>query len=180
MKKKRIDFVVKVGVFAAIAFVLQVIGSMMSIKVAGFLEVEISDLPAMIISLAIGPFAGVMVEFIKNLLHMTMTSTGFVGEIANFIINGTFVFVCGMIYKMNRTKKGAIISLSIATVSLVIIGIIVNVYLMLPLFEFTKNMSLVDRYNLALYTMAPFNLVRGTVLSVITIFIYKRISGILK
>lgn len=178
MEKKRIDFIVKVGVFSAIAFVLQVIGSMMSIKVAGFLEVEISDLPAMIISLAMGPFAGVMVELIKNLLHTTMTSTGFVGEFANFVVNGVFVFVLGAIYRKNKTKKGAIISLIVATLSLAIIGIFVNMFVMLPLYM--PNADFITRLNLALYTIAPFNLARGTVLSLITIFIYKRISGILK
>lgn len=178
MEKKRIDFIVKVGVFSAIAFVLQVIGSMMSIKVAGFLEVEISDLPAMMISLAMGPFAGVMVELIKNLLHTTMTSTGFVGEFANFVVNGVFVFVLGAIYRKNKTKKGAIISLIVATLSLAIIGIFVNMFVMLPLYM--PNADFITRLNLALYTIAPFNLARGTALSLITIFIYKRISGILK
>lgn len=178
MEKKRIDFIVKVGVFSAIAFVLQVIGSMMAIKVAGFLEVEISDLPAMIISLAIGPFAGVMVELIKNLLHACMTSTGFVGELANFVVNGVFVFVLGAIYRKNRTKKGAMISLAIATLALVIVGVFVNMFIMLPLYM--PNADFAVRLNLALYTIAPFNLLRGTALSLITIFIYKRISGILK
>jgi len=178
MEKKKIDFVVKVGVFSAIAFVLQVIGSMMSIKVAGFLEVEISDLPAMIISLAIGPMAGLMVELIKNLLHTTMTSTGFVGEFANFVVNGVFVVVLGILYRRNKTKKGAIISLIIATLALAVIGVFVNMYIMLPLYM--PNADFVTRLNLALYTIAPFNLARGAVLSMITIFIYKRISGILK
>lgn len=178
MKKKRIDFIVKVGVFSAIAFVLQVIGSMMAIKVSGFLEVEISDLPAMIISLAIGPFAGVMVELIKNLLHTTMTSTGFVGEFANFVVNGVFVFVLGTLYRKNRTKKGAIISLIFATIALSVIGIFVNMFIMLPLYM--PGADFTARLNLALYTIAPFNIARGTILSLITILIYKRISGILK
>ena len=178
MEKKKIDFIVKVGVFSAIAFVLQVIGSMMAIKVAGFLEVEISDLPAMIISLAIGPVAGVMVELIKNLLHMTMTTTGFVGEFANFVVNGVFVFVLGTLYRKNKTKKGAIISLIAATLALAVIGIFVNMFIMLPLYM--PSADFFTKLNLALYTIAPFNLARGTVLSLITIFIYKRISGILK
>lgn len=178
MEKKRIEFIVKVGVFSAIAFVLQVIGSMMSIKVAGFLEVEISDLPAMIISLAMGPLAGVMVEFIKNILHTTMTSTGFVGEFANFVVNGVFVFVLGALYRRNKTKKGAIISMVLATLALVVVGIFVNMFIMLPLYM--PNADFYQKLNLVLYTIAPFNLVRGTVLSLITIFIYKRISRILK
>lgn len=178
MYRKRIDFVVKVGVFAAIAFVLQVIGSMMSIKVAGFLEVEISDLPALMISLALGPAAGVVVELIKNLLHCTMTSTGFVGEFANFAVNGTFVLVCGFLYQRNKTKKGAIIALTTATLTLVIIGVLINVLIMLPLYMTDANFY--TRLSLALYTIAPFNLLRGTTLSLITIFIYKRISRLLK
>lgn len=178
MGKKKIEFIAKVGVFSAIAFVLQVIGSMMSIKVAGFLEVEFSDLPAMIIALALGPFAGVCVEFIKNLLHCTMTSTGFVGEFANFVINGIFVFVLGFMYRRKRTKKGAIIALIIATLSLVIAGIFVNIFVMLPLYM--SDADFVTRLNLALSTIAPFNFVRGSALSVITVLIYKKISGFLK
>lgn len=178
MKKNSVDFIVKVGVFAAIAFILQVIGSMLHITVSGFLEVEISDLPAMIIAFAIGPMAGVAVELIKNLLHCTMTSTGFVGELANFVINGCFVLVCGAVYRKRRTKKGAIISLAAATAAMVIVGVFVNSMIMLPLYM--PHDDFAARFSLALYVIAPFNLVRGAVLSLITILIYKRISGILK
>ena len=69
MKSNRTKLVVVVGIFSAIAFILQVIGSMMGIKVGGFLEIEISDLPALIVSLAYGPLFGVLVEFIKNILQ---------------------------------------------------------------------------------------------------------------
>lgn len=178
MNKNRINYMVKIGAFAAIAFVLQVIGSMMSIKVAGFLEVEFSDIPAMIIAFAMGPVAGVMVELIKNLLHLTITSTGFVGELANFVVNGIFVFVCGAVYSKSKTKKNAIVSLCTATAALVIAGVFVNLYIMLPLYMPAASQA--ERLNLALFTIAPFNLCRGTVLSVITILIYKRISGIIK
>lgn len=178
MRKNKIDFIVKVGAFAAIAFVLQIIGSMMAIKVAGFLEVEISDLPAMIIAFAVGPVAGVMVELIKNLLHLTVSSTGFVGELANFVINGIFVFVCGTLYRRNKTRKGAVISLIVATLVMTVSGVLVNCFMMLPLYM--PQADFAERLTLAMYTIAPFNLVRGSALSVITILIYKRISGLLK
>ena len=178
MRKNKIDFIVKVGAFAAIAFVLQIIGSMMAIKVAGFLEVEISDLPAMIIAFAMGPIAGIAVEFIKNLLHLTVSSTGFVGELANFVINGVFVCVCGLVYRRMRTKKGAVIALAVATLVMTAISVLVNCLVMLPLYMPQAVFS--ERLSLAIYTIAPFNFVRGSVLSVITILIYKRISGLLK
>ena len=178
MKKSRTDFIVKVGVFSAIAFVLQVIGSLMSIKVAGFLEVEISDLPAVIIAFAMGPWAGVCVEFVKNLLHCTMSSTGFVGEFANFAVNGVFVFVCGMLYKRDKTKKGAVISLCIATVVMALASIFTNLFIMLPLY--LSAWSFNDKLDLTLSVIVPFNLCRGAALSVITMIVYKKISKLLK
>lgn len=177
MNKSRIDFMVKVAVFSAIAFVLQVIGGMLP-KVSGFLEIEISDLPAIIMAFALGPWAGVLVELIKNLLHMTMSTTGLVGELANFLMNGCFVFVCGYVYRREKTRKNAVLSLILATIILVIAGIFANLYIMIPLYM--PGAPFVDKLRLVLFTIAPFNFFRGGILSIITLLIYKRISGFLK
>lgn len=178
MRKSKTYFVVAVGMFSAIAFLLQYIGSLMNINVAGFLEVEISDLPAIIISLALGPWAGVCVELVKNLLHCTISSTGFVGEFANFAVNGVFVFVCGQLYSKRKTKKGAVISLVGASVVMAVMSILINLFVMLPLYM--PAVSFVDKLMLTLTTIAPFNLVRGLALALITILIYKKISRLLK
>jgi len=121
-----------------------------------------------------------MVELIKNLLHATVSTTGFIGEFANFFINGTFVFVCGTIYNYKRTRKGAILSLIISTLVLVVAGVFVNIYFMLPLYSMTQSLTLNERVVLATTIMAPFNLIRGTILSLVTVLIYKKISGFLK
>ena len=178
MRNNKINFIVKVGAFSAIAFILQVIGSMMSIKVAGFLEVEISDLPAIIISLALGPWAGVMVEFIKNLLHCAMTSTGFVGEFANFVINGSFMLVCGLVYKSRKTKKNAVISLVLATLVMTVVGFFANIFVMLPLYMPSADFA--AKVNLAAFTIVPFNFCKGIILSAVTMLVYKKISGLIK
>lgn len=170
--------VVMVGTFSAIAFVLQMIGSLMGLKVGGFLEIEISDLPALIVTFAYGPVAGILVEFLKNLIHCLFSSTGFVGELANFVINGTFVGVAGLIYKLHKSFKGAIVSLIAATVAMAIAGIFANLYIMLPLYMPEAPIAL--KMNLVLATILPFNLAKGAAISVITMLIYKRISPILK
>ncbi len=170
--------IVMIGTFSAIAFVLQMLGSMMGLKVGGFLEIEFSDLPALIITFAYGPLSGVLVELLKNLLHCLMTSTGFVGELANFVINGTFVFVAGLIYKYHKNFKWAIISLILATISMAIAGIFANLYIMLPLYMPTAPTDV--KMNLVLATILPFNLVKGAIISAITMLMYKRISPILK
>ena len=178
MKQNTTKMVVTVGIFSAIAFVLQVIGSAMGLKVSGFLEIEISDLPALIISMAYGPFAGVLIEFIKNLLHCSITTTGFVGEFANFIVNGAFCLVAGLIYKRNKTFKMAILALIFGVFAMAFVGIFSNLFIMLPLYM--KGTPLDVRLDLVFGVIVPFNIVRGLTLTVITAFIYKRISRVIK
>lgn len=177
-KVNRTKFVVVVGIFSGIAFVLQVIGSMLGLKVGGFLEIEISDLPALIISLAYGPLAGVMCELIKNLLHCTMTSTGLVGEFANFIMNGTMCLAAGIVYKYNRTFKGAITALLAGSLAMVLAGVAANLYIMLPLYM--KDADFVTRLGLVLKIILPFNIARGLAISASTVIVYKKISKLIK
>ncbi len=177
MKSRKTNYIIKVGMLSAIAFILQVIGSMMQLKVAGFLEIEFSDLPAIIGSLSLGPVAGVVIELIKNLLHLTISSTGFVGEFANFVVNGSFVLVIGVFYKFNKTKKGAVIALILGSIVMPLAAAVVNYFVMLPLYMPAAGHAF--KLNLVLTTITPFNFVRAIVLSVITMFSYKRLSPIL-
>ncbi len=176
MKSLKIKKMVMVAVFAAISFALQMIAPFP--KVGGFLEIEFSDLPALIVAFAYGPVSGILVEFLKNLLHCTASTTGFVGEFANFVVNGVFVGVAGLIYMKHKTFKVAIVSLIAATVSMAVAGIFVNLYIMLPLYMPTAPISVT--MPLVLGTILPFNLVKGAVISLITMLIYKRISPIIK
>ena len=86
------NYLVKIGVLSAIAFVLQFMGGLLP-KVSGFLEIEISDFPAVIGALSLGPVAGFLIELIKNVIHLTVSTTGYVGEFANLIVNVAFAFV---------------------------------------------------------------------------------------
>lgn len=171
-------FIVYVGIFSAIAFILQFIGSLMGLKVAGFLEIEFSDLPPLILTFYFGPLAGVLTELVKNLLHLFVTSTGGVGELANFVMNGTMCFVAGIIYKYMRTFKGAVISLVAGTVAMAVAGVLANLYIMLPLYMPTADF--LTKFNLVAYTILPFNLIKGAVTSVLAILLYKRISKAIK
>lgn len=177
MNKTKTNYLIKVGLLSAIAFILQAIGSMMSLKVAGFLEIEFSDLPAIIGTLSLGPVAGVLIELIKNLIHLPMSSTGFVGEFANFVVNGTFVFVIGVFYALNKTKKGAVVALLLGCIIMPVAAALVNYFIMLPLYMSAASSAV--KLNLVLTTITPFNFVRAIVLSLITLFCYKRISPIL-
>lgn len=166
------------AVAAALAFILQMLGSIVGLKVGGFLEIELSDLPPLIVAFAYGPLAGVVTELIKNLLHCGFTSTGFVGELANFIVNGIFVFCAGIIYKNNRTRKGALTGMTAGILAATVAGIVTNFLILLPLYmpaaDFNTKLSLV------LKLITPFNLCKGIVISLLTYALYKHLSPLLK
>ena len=166
------------AVSAALAFLLQLLGSVIGLKIGGFLEIEFSELPAMICTFAYGPLFGLMVELVKNLIHCGFTSTGFVGEFANFLVNGIFVLTAGIIYKNNKTRNGALKSMLVATVAMALAGILSNLFITLPLYM--KNAPFQTRLNLTLTLITPFNLCKGIVISFITFIIYKRLSPIIK
>ena len=119
-----------------------------------------------------------LVELIKNILHCTITSTGFVGELANFVINGVLCFTCGVFYKYHRTFKGAVLAFLIGITVMVITGALANLYVMLPLYlpqsDFATRLSIVKA------PIIPFNICKGLALSVITLVVYKRISKVIR
>lgn len=162
---------------SAMAAVLQLMAAVIP-KVAGFLDIEFSDLPAIIGTLALGPLCGVLVEALKNIIHCAFTTTGFVGELANFVVNGTFVLVLGLIYKAHKTKKTAMLGFAAATVIYTLAAMAANYFLMFPLYMPDAPKDVV--WAMILSAVTPFNLVKGVVLSAITLLIYKKLSPVIK
>lgn len=176
-KMKTTRVMVVTAMLSALAIVLQLLGAFVP-RVAGFLDVEFSDLPAIIGTLALGPVCGIAVEAIKNVIHCAVTTTGFVGELANFIVNGTFVLVLGLIYKMKKTKKTAVLGFIAATLIYTGAAMATNLFLMFPLYM--KDAPTEVMWSIVLTAVTPFNLAKGTVLSLITLAIYKKLSPIIK
>ncbi len=176
--KFSVRYAATVGILAAAAFLLQILGTIIPFKVGGFLEVEFSDLPAIIGTFSMGPLCGVLIEFFKNLIKCAFTTTGFVGELANFIINGIFVLTAGMIYRRKRTIGGAVLGLAASVIAMSAAGIFTNLYVLLPLYMPAADLS--QRLGIVLSVITPFNIAKGAVLSVVTFFVYKPLSPIIK
>lgn len=184
---------IKISIFSALAFVVMLIEFPLGIF-PDFLKLDFSDSIALIISFALGPLSGVAVEFLKNLLHLFVTKTAGIGEFANFMIGGCFVYVAGYIYSKNRTKKGAILALTISTIVFSLWAGFLNYFVLLPLYEnalkfpITEivkiaakfNRLIVDKFTLVLFSIVPFNLLKGIIISIVTFAIYKRLSKIVK
>ncbi len=190
-RKSRTNVMAKIGILSAISFLLFIVDFAVPLF-PGFLKMDFSDLPAIIAAFAIGPVAGILVEMFKNLLHLTMTSTGGVGELANFIVGCAFVVPAGLIYKKHKTKKIVLVALVVGIVSMVLTAVIMNYFVLIPLYSKFMPMDAIIGMAAAInpyvdglktlmwYVIAPFNLVKGIILAIITKLIYKKISHLLK
>lgn len=157
-----------------------------------FARMDLSDFPALVGAFAFGPVAGVLIELVKNVLQLFSTSTGGVGELANFLMGASFVFTAGLIYKRNKNKKNAWIGCIAGSIVMGIAAAFTNYFILLPLFEqfmpidqliasFGEFMPFIrTKLDVVLFNAFPFNLLKGLVISVFTILVYKRLSPVLK
>ena len=122
-----------IGVFSAVSFVLMLLEFPLPFA-PDFYKFDFSDLPALIGGFAAGPFTGVMIEFIKILLKLVIkgTNSGFVGEIANFVVGVSFVVPATVIYRFRKTRNVALISCIVGTVCITLAGSFLNAFFLLP------------------------------------------------
>ncbi len=194
MRDKKINRLVKVAVLSVIAFLLMFLEFAVPIF-PSFLKIDISDLPALIGTFALGPVAGISIEFLKTILHGIFAGqTAFVGELANFIVGTVLVVTAGFIYKARKTKKSAVLGLISGTITMSIAAGLINYFVLLPLYQRAFNFpisqmvaiagkingNITDVWTLILLSIVPFNLIKGCMLTVITLLIYKKVSVILK
>lgn len=187
-----VRYVAVTGVLSAAAFVLMLIEIPLPMLIPSFIKFDFSDLPALIGSFAMGPVCGILIELIKNLLHALVSQSFGVGEISNFVLGAVFVGVAGLIYKFNKTKKGAVIASLVGAVSMALISIPSNIFVVYPVYyNFMPKETILAAYQAIIPSMksveqsimvfnAPFTLAKGLVDVLITFLIYKHISPILK
>lgn len=179
------------GMLSAIAFILMYLDFSVPLM-PSFIKMDISELPALIGSFALGPVSGVCICLIKNLLHLMKTSTGGVGELSNFILGAAFVCTAGIIYKKKNTKKGALLGSLIGAAAMAIISVVTNYYIVYPIYtNFMPMEAIIGAYQailpsadsllkcLIIFNM-PFTFIKGMLSVLITFLIYKRLSPILK
>ena len=104
-----------------------------------FLKFDFSEVPVLIGSFALGPIYGVVIELLKNLIHLPATGTMGIGEASNFLTGSIYVFTAGSIYKKIKTRKGAVISMLVATLALAVIACPLNFFVTLPLYGKVLN-----------------------------------------
>lgn len=187
--------VVQIGMLSAIAIVLMQFEVPLPFA-PPFYKIDFSEIPVLIGCFVMGPLAGAIVELIKVILNVVIsgTTTGGVGDIANFLIGCAMCVPAGMIYKKYHTRKSALAGMAVGTVFMTVIGCILNAYVLLPVyakaFEMpidalvamgtAVNHSITSLSTFVIFAVAPFNLLKGVLVSFIVFLIYKKISPIFK
>ncbi|MBE5919425.1 MAG: ECF transporter S component [Pseudobutyrivibrio ruminis] len=181
------------AMLSAIAFVLMFLDTAVPIM-PSFIKLDLSELPALIATFALGPVCGVIVCLIKNLLHLLITTTGGVGELSNFILGAAFVLPAGLIYQHKKTKKNAIIGAIVGALAMAIISFPSNLFIVYPVYyNFMPKDVIIAAYQalvpfanidsiakcLLLFNV-PFTFVKGLISAIITILIYQPLRPLLK
>lgn len=193
--RSKVRTMAQVGMLSAIAVVLMLFEIPLPFAPA-FYEIDFSEVPVLVGCFAMGPAAGVAIEFLKILLNFAIngTATAGVGEIANFLIGCSLVVPAALVYKFKKTRTGAIVGMAAGTVFMTAVGCLLNAFVLLPAYAVAFGMpidglvqmgtavnSAIDSLTtFVLFAVAPFNLLKGVLVSLIVFLIYKKISPVFK
>lgn len=181
-----------ISICAALATVLHVLDFPLPFLAPGFYKLDFSELPVLLCGFYLGPSATVICEGIKILLKLLLksTSTAFVGDLANFVVGCSFVLPATIWYHAHKSKHSAVIGLVLGTISMTVFGTAFNAVYLLPKFAELYGMpldtiiamgaaingSIHNVTTFVVLCVAPLNLVKGTVVSVLTMLLYKRVA----
>jgi len=168
---------VQIGFLAAIGFLLMFTLEFPLPLLPPFLKYDPSEVPALIAAFAWGPWIGVLVELIKNIMFFISgkATSGIIGFIGAMVAGGTYVLVAGSIYENWRTKTGAIVSLVSASFALMVVMSLVNYFLLLPMWGIPTE----EVGGLIVSAVVPFNAVKGILSGGVSFLIYKRVRAFL-
>lgn len=189
---RKVSFIAMFGAIAAVLMYIEI-----SLPFAPpFYQIDFSEIPVLICTFYLGPVSGVVCEFVKVLLKLLLkgTSTAFVGDFANFAVGCALVLPASVIYHCRKTKKTAVIGMAAGTVIMTVFGSAFNAIYLLPKFAQLYGMPLeaiigmgtdvnariTSVSTLVLFAVVPFNLLKGVLVSTVTLLLYKRVERLLR
>ena len=181
-----------ISICAAIAAVLHILDFPLPFLAPGFYKLDFSEVPVLLCGFYLGPSATVICEGVKIMLKLLLksTSTAFVGDLANFVVGCSFVLPATIWYHIHKSKHSAIIGLALGTVCMSVFGTAFNAVYLLPKFAELYGMPLDaiigmgsqihagihDVTTFVVMCVAPLNVVKGVVVSILTLLLYKRVA----
>lgn len=191
-KVSRARYVAIVGICAALATVLHILDFPLLFIAPEFYKLDFSELPVLLCGFFLGPSATVACEGIKIILKLLLkgTSTAFVGDFANFFVGCSLVLPATIFYHLHKSKHSAIIGLVIGSICITVFGTAFNAIYLLPKFAqlygipldaiIGMGTAIHSRINsvssFVFFCVAPLNLLKAAMVSVLTMLLYKRVA----
>ena len=180
------------AVFAAIATVLMYIEFPLPFM-PPFLKVDLSGAVVLIGAFIFGIGPAITMIGIKDLIHLTQSQTGGSGELADFLMLSTLVIVAVLLYRAHKSRKMAAVGCVIGSVAMACMGMLTNYFLIIPFYSAVGmpidailgacaavNPAINGMGAYLLIGVLPFNLIKGAILTVITMLAYKKLSTFIK
>ena len=180
------------AVFASMAGVLMLV-ELPLFFAPSFYKLDISELPILICTFYLGPVAGVVAELVKVLVKLIIkgTTTAYVGDFANFVVGCSFVLPASIVYHAKPGKKSALVGMAVGTLIMTVFGSAFNAVYLLPKFSELFHMPLdsiiamgtnifpgVNNVStFVFFCVAPLNVVKGVVVSLLTMLLYKHVAA---
>ena len=179
------------AILSAVATVLMFISFPIPFLIPPFVKMDFSELPALLAAFSMGPLSGVMVCLVKNLINLLFTTTSGVGELCNLLLGVCFVIPAGWIYKVRRTRSGALLASGVGAVAMAVLSVPVNYFISYPFYtSFMPLDTIIGMYQellpsvdgllacLLIFNM-PFTLLKGVLDVALAFLIYKPLSPLL-
>ncbi|MEX1377096.1 MAG: ECF transporter S component [Eubacteriales bacterium] len=171
-------YITKVAILTALSVLLIFVLEFPILPAFPYLRFDFSEIPILIGGFALGPAAVVVMEVLKNIIHFFLKNdgTGGVGNLANLIVGLAFCLPAAWYYVKHKSQKSVYIALGIGTLCMLVAGILANLFILFPLFHIVDEEAV--KYTL-ISGIIPFNLIKGTLLSLVVFFVYKPLSPVL-
>ncbi|HSR04372.1 MAG TPA: ECF transporter S component [Proteiniclasticum sp.] len=176
---KKTNIIVKAALLLTLGFILTYF-EFPIIPAFPWLKVDLSAVPVLLSGFAFGPLVAVGVEILKNILVFALkgSSTGGVGQLANIIVVGSYVFTASLVFKKFKTRKGAILGALLGSIVMIPLAMISNYYILIPLF-FPGGMEAEMLRSYMFFGIPAFNFIKGVIISVVGILFYDRVASLI-
>ncbi|MBQ1234768.1 MAG: ECF transporter S component [Oscillospiraceae bacterium] len=192
MKKMKTRTLVFLALMAAVATILMYFEMPLPFM-PPFLKLDLSSLPVVLTSFIMGPVQSLFVVLVKDLVHLISTQTGGVGELADFIMTAAFSLTAGGLYHgMKKTHRGVVMGCVTGILAITVAALAANYFLLIPFYSKIMpieaivaacnalNSNINDISGYYWFGVLPFNLIKGTVVCLVTVFTYKRLAKAVK
>ena len=183
--------ITRIALLAAISTLLFLIPG---IPIVAFYKLDLSNIPVLLGGFSMGPLAGLIILGIKSLIGAFVSSlTAGVGELADFLIGASLMLPAVFIYRKNKSRKSALTGMAVGTLAMIVSGVLLNAVLLIPAYAAAFGLQVKDildmvtkilpsldtMWEILLWVTAPFNLLKGIVLSAVTFLLYRHLSPLL-